>query len=207
MYLQLALDRLSKEQCFRIVRETADSIDLIEIGTGVIKEYGMDIIRSMREQFPDKTIVADMKTCDAGRHETLQALKAGADISTVMAFAADRTIQDSLEAAAGEGKRIMIDLLGVTEQKRVRELAQMGADLMSLHYGKDMQEKTGMEESAFKLTDGIPGLQIAAAGGITLETLDGIAAKRPDILIIGSGITSAADPGGTAAAIKERMLR
>lgn len=41
MKIQLALDRLTKQQCFSILEETADHIDWIEIGTGVIKEYGM----------------------------------------------------------------------------------------------------------------------------------------------------------------------
>ncbi|MEW9671811.1 orotidine 5'-phosphate decarboxylase / HUMPS family protein [Ammoniphilus sp. 3BR4] len=99
MKLQLALDRLCWEQCFQVVQQVEDDIDWIEIGTGVIKEYGMAIVRKMKEQYPQKVIVADMKTCDAGKHEAQQAFDAGADITTVMAFSADRTIADTLEVA------------------------------------------------------------------------------------------------------------
>ncbi|MCK6208775.1 orotidine 5'-phosphate decarboxylase [Bacillus infantis] len=205
MYLQLALDRLTREECLKILEETADSIDWIEIGTGVIKEYGMQIIREMKGLYPDKMIVADMKTCDAGKHEALQAFNAGADITTVMAFSANQTILDTLEVAGLHGKRIMIDLLGVKSKERVNELYELGADLVSLHYGKDMQKSSSFKEDAFLLTEDCPGLSVSVAGGITLDTLDTVMKKQPDILIIGSGITGAENPGEAAAKIKEKM--
>lgn len=73
MKLQLALDRLTETECFDIAEQTRRSLDIVEIGTGVIKEYGMAIVRKMRERFPEKWILADMKTCDAGKHEAKQA--------------------------------------------------------------------------------------------------------------------------------------
>src|SRR5690625_7760564 len=76
MKLQLALDRLTEKECLSVLEETKESIDIIEVGTGVIKEYGMSIVRTIRELYPDRLIVADMKTCDAGKHEALQAFEA-----------------------------------------------------------------------------------------------------------------------------------
>lgn len=37
MNLQLALDRLTREQCFELPKSTERSIDFVELGTGVIK--------------------------------------------------------------------------------------------------------------------------------------------------------------------------
>ncbi|TYS89907.1 3-hexulose-6-phosphate synthase [Rossellomorea aquimaris] len=202
MNIQVALDRLTREECFQILEKTAPYVDWIEVGTGVIKEYGMTIIQETREKYPDKTIVADMKTCDAGKHETIQALDAGADITTVMAFSADKTITDTLEVAASRGKRVMIDLLGVSENKRVRELQELGVSMVSLHIGKDMQETGESTGSLFDLIQGINGLETAVAGGITFETLPGIVENNPDTVIIGSAITKAADPAEVARAMK-----
>ncbi|MGG3916057.1 3-hexulose-6-phosphate synthase [Rossellomorea vietnamensis] len=202
MNIQVALDRLTREECFQILKKTGLNVDWIEVGTGVIKEYGMRIVRDIREKYPDKTIVADMKTCDAGKHEAIQAFDAGADITTVMAFSADKTITDTLEVAESRGKRVMIDLLGVTENKRVRELQQLGVSLVSLHIGKDMQETGESTGSLFDLIQGISGLETAVAGGITLETLPGIVENNPDTVIIGSAITKAADPAEAARAMK-----
>ncbi|MFC0560379.1 3-hexulose-6-phosphate synthase [Halalkalibacter alkalisediminis] len=191
MNIQLALDRLSKDECFRILEETKESIDWIEIGTGVIKEYGMSIVREIKSKYPDKTIVADMKTCDAGKFEVIQAFEAGADITTVMAFSADKTITDTLAVAKQYQKRIMIDLLGVTDRKRVNQLENLGVDLVSLHFGKDMQSEGEMDTDIFSLIQNDSMLEVAVAGGINLETLPAILKKYPDTVIVGSAITKA----------------
>ncbi|TDL30897.1 Fe-S cluster assembly protein HesB [Jeotgalibacillus sp. S-D1] len=202
MKLQLALDRLTREQCFELIDETRESVDWIEVGTGVIKEYGMSIIREIKERYPDTILVADMKTCDAGSHEAAQAFEAGADISTVMAFSANRTISDALEAARKHNGRIMIDLLGVTDQQRIQEIVSLGVNLVSLHYGKDMQKDGEMGTNLFDLVNEIPSLELSVAGGLNLESLPAMLKKSPNILIIGSAITKSADSRKAAEKMK-----
>lgn len=207
MKLQLALDRLTREECFALLDETVSYIDWIEVGTGVIKEYGMAIIRDIKKAYPQKILVADMKTCDAGKHEALQAFEAGADIMTVMAFSADKTITDALEAAEKLNKRVMIDLLGVTDSQRLKELQRMGVDLVGLHHGKDMQLEKEMSSDLLKLARGLSGLEIAIAGGITKDSLPDLLDKKLTAVIIGSAITKAANPGQEAKEIKEVAKR
>ncbi|MFD1848857.1 3-hexulose-6-phosphate synthase [Oceanobacillus bengalensis] len=202
MKLQLALDRLTREESIRITKETEESIDIIEIGTGVIKEYGMSIIREFRALFPDKTILADMKTCDAGKHEARQAFEAGADITTVMAFSSDLTIKDTLQVAEEMGRRVMIDLLEVDSRERVAELKELGVELVSLHVGKDKQTEGKFNTRLFELVDGFD-FEVAVAGGINLENLPAIIEHKPDIVIAGSSITAAKAPGKIAAKMKK----
>ncbi len=203
MKVQLALDRVTKEQCFNFLLATEPYIDWIEIGTGVIKEYGMELIREIRKKYPDKILVADMKTCDAGKHEAYQAFQAGADITTVMAFSDNKTILETLAAASDCGKRVMVDLLGVKNPERVRELQKLGVDLVSLHYGKDMQLQKEMEMELFKLVEGISGIEVAIAGGIDINSISPWLIKGVDIIIIGSAITRANDPSKAAKAIRK----
>ncbi|WP_026582635.1 3-hexulose-6-phosphate synthase [Bacillus sp. J33] len=202
MNLQIALDRLTRKECLDVLRETEQFVDWIEVGTGVIKEYGMAIVREIKQAYPHKTVVADMKTCDAGKHEAAQALEAGADITTVMAFSADKTIIDTLKVAEDYGKRIMVDLLGVTEQKRIKDLQALGVDLVSLHFGKDMQSEGQMGTDLFSLTQGLTGLEVAVAGGINIDTLPGVKEKRPDTVIVGGAITKSDNPYEAARAMK-----
>jgi 3-hexulose-6-phosphate synthase len=203
--LQLALDRLTKEDCIKIAKETDESIDIIEIGTGVIKEYGMAIIRDMRQLFPDKLILADMKTCDAGKHEARQAFEAGADITTVMAFSSDITIKDTLQVAKEIGKQVMIDLLEVHSRTRIEELKKLGVQLVSLHVGKDQQTEGGFNTELFSLVDGLD-LKVAVAGGINLDNLSEISGHHPDIIIAGSSITGAENPAMMARKIKSSLV-
>ncbi|WP_282019362.1 3-hexulose-6-phosphate synthase [Planomicrobium okeanokoites] len=205
MNFQLALDRLTREQCFQLLRETESSVDWIEVGTGVIKEYGMAIVRDIKAAYPEKILVADMKTCDAGKHEAIQAFEAGADITTVMAFSADKTITETLKVAEQYGKRIMIDLLGVKEPERLSELQNLGVDLVSLHYGKDMQLEGEMKDDLFSLTEHLEGMEIAIAGGINKKSLADLLDKPLHTVIIGSAVTAAPDPGLAAKELKGVM--
>jgi 3-hexulose-6-phosphate synthase len=207
MNIQLALDRLTKVQCFQVLKETVAYVDWIEVGTGVIKEYGMTIIREIKEAYPTKTIVADMKTCDAGRHEAIQAFEAGADITTVMAFAADKTISDMLETAKQYNKRVMIDLLGITGRKRMDELKDLGVDLVSLHFGKDMQQEGEIQTDLFSLTENISQFEVAVAGGINMQSLPEILRKKPNTIIVGSAITKAENFGEAALQMKGMITR
>ncbi len=47
--------------------------------------------------------------------------------------------------------------------------------------------------------------KVAVAGGITSATVADYVALRPDIVIVGSGITKAADPVAEAKAIRAAM--
>ncbi|MBS8265716.1 Fe-S cluster assembly protein HesB [Mesobacillus boroniphilus] len=204
MKIQLALDRLTREECFSILEETSDYIDWIEIGTGVIKEYGMGIVREISEAYLQKTVVADMKTCDAGRHEAKQAFEAGADIITVMAFAHNNTVAETLEAARQYGKRIMVDLLGVTDVMRVKELYGLGVDLFCLHVGKDMQQEGALADSSlYRLIEGLENIEVAIAGGISDKTISALKNSIVDIAIVGSAITGNSQPGKASRVIRE----
>ena len=52
-----------------------------EAGTPLIKSEGLDSVRTLRKEFPE-TIVADMKTMDAGRLEMETAAKAKDEYSS-----------------------------------------------------------------------------------------------------------------------------
>nr|WP_306219785.1 3-hexulose-6-phosphate synthase [Cytobacillus sp. Bac17] len=206
--IQLALDRLTEQECFRIADETCENIDWIEIGTGVIKEYGMKIIREMKAAYPDKTIVADMKTCDAGKYEAEQAFIAGADIMTVMGFSHDSTIKQALEIANTANRRIMIDLLGVQDAERVKSLYDLGADLFCLHIGKDMQKEGAIADpDLFSLVKGLNDIEVAIAGGISEKTIGELKDSIADVVIVGSAITGNQAPKEASSAIKNNLQK
>ncbi len=200
--IQLALDRLTKSECRQIADQASPYVDYVEIGTGVIKEYGMDFVREMKECNPDKVIVADMKTCDAGKHETRQALESGADITTVMGFSADQTIVDSLEVARNLEKKVMVDLLGITSEKRLQELNALGVELVSVHIGKDMQKAhafDSLEPFMYLSND----FDVFVAGGIDPDRIEKFHQLNPAVYIVGSYITDAESPWSAAKTIKE----
>jgi len=69
--LQVALDFENLHRAVQVAKEAVDGgADWIEVGTPLIKSEGMQAIRELKRLFPDKVIVADMKTADVGGFET-----------------------------------------------------------------------------------------------------------------------------------------
>ncbi|ULO07301.1 orotidine 5'-phosphate decarboxylase [Paenibacillus sp. 19GGS1-52] len=208
MNIQLALDRMSITEAVAMARCTEPYIDWIEVGTSLIKEYGMASVEAMRREFPQKVIVADMKTFDNAKYEFELCFKAGADVATVMGAAPPVTVKLCVETAERFGRQTMIDLLH-TSPKQQRELSEYTQAIHCLHISKDQQEVEESRQVAASngaeltsLSDTMVRLQMAAAGGITLESLPELWPLRPAVLIVGSAITKASDPAQAARAIK-----
>jgi 3-hexulose-6-phosphate synthase len=203
MKIQLALDRMEIKEAVDLTKKVEDSIDWIEVGTSLIKEFGMKSVREMKQHFPSKTIVADIKTIDNARYEFEMCFEAGADVATVMGVSPLVTIDTCMEVAKRYNKTVMIDLLNTTQEQK-EQLMKYKEAVFCEHVSKDQQEELGAanhgstENSLYT-----PDMKIAAAGGITLDSLDLLRKTlNPEIVIIGSAITKAENPAEAAAKFK-----
>jgi 3-hexulose-6-phosphate synthase len=195
------------EEAIQMTEQVHPYVDWIEVGTSLIKEFGMESVRAIRSRFPEKCIVADMKTFDNAAYEFDMCFSAGADIATVMGSAPLVTIETCMGIAANQGKQVIIDLLQ-TPETQLKVLTKYKEAIFCAHVSKDQQEKGGHQPSADPLhsileTFGEIKRKIALAGGINIDSLPTIVPTNPDVLIIGSAITKAADPVAAARAIKE----
>jgi len=192
--LQVALDLMHLKRSLQIAREAIEGgADWLEAGTPLIKSEGMDAIRKLRDEFPGREIVADLKTMDTGGFETELAARSGATINTIMGVADDGTLKEAVRSGRKYGCRIMVDLLGVEDKKaRAKELEAMGVDLLCLHVSIDdqMMGKTFTEE--VKELAAATELPIAVAGGITTETAHLFVEAGASIIIVGGAITKSA---------------
>ena len=191
--LQVALDLLNAERALAIAKDAVKGgADWLEAGTPLIKSEGMDIVRLLREQFPAKTIVADMKTMDTGALETEMAAKAGADVICLLAASDDGTILDALKSARKYGVKIMIDLIGVPDiVKRAKELEKLGADYLCIHVGIDEQMQGKKPLHVLSSLVNHTNLPIAVAGGLNSETVADMIRGGARIIIVGGAITKA----------------
>lgn len=209
MKLQLALDRMEIAEAIKLTEKVQDSIDWIEVGTSLIKEFGMKSVQELKRTFPNKWIVADMKTIDNARYEFEMAYQAGADIATVMGVSPLVTIDACMEVAKRYNKLVMSDLLNTSEEQ-VKELVKYNEAIFCAHVSKDEQEESDVKNLVTKhgglLRD--PSLKLAAAGGITLESFEGlIKTLNPSVVILGSAITKANYPAAAAAEFKEAIQK
>jgi 3-hexulose-6-phosphate synthase len=207
MKLQLALDDLSLEQAIALAERVRDHIDIIEAGTPLIYGYGMAAVRALKERFPEKLVLADMKIMDSGALETEEAMDAGADYVTVLGVSEDATVKNCLEAAARYGREVVVDMICVPDLPgRIRALEALGVQGLAVHTGVDQQAAGRTPLDDLKLmTACAKKAKISVAGGIRPETAAEYAACRPEVLIVGGGIIHAPDPVAAAAAIARQL--
>lgn len=202
--LQVALDFIDLPRALKAAGEAVDGgADWLEAGTPLIKSVGLDAVRALRREFPGRTLVADLKTFDAGRAEVEIAAKAGADVVCVMAAAPAATIRESVAAGKNYGARIMADLLGVADPlARARELEALGVDIVNLHVSIDQQMAGGGSFAGLQRLAGAVGLPVAASGGLSAANAAAALAAGAYIIIVGGAITKSED-----AAAATRLIR
>lgn len=207
MKLQLALDVLSLEDALTLAQAVEDQVDRFEIGTPFLLEYGMEAVRCFRERFPRKELLADTKIMDAGKLEADSAFRAGADLVTVLAVTDFTTLRACVETADRVGRRVVADMICVSDLAgKVCELEEAGIHEIAVHTGVDqqLQGRTPLRDLE-TIKACARRAEVAVAGGITRKTLRDYCALRPDVLIIGGGIVSAADPVSEARAIRRAI--
>ena len=205
--LQVALDDMKLEDALRLVEKIRRSIDIVEVGTPFMMEYGMEAVRSLRERFPDLEILCDGKIMDAGGFEAELMYRAGADYVTVLAVTDDLTIADAVAAAKKYGKKVVVDMICVPDLKsRIGRVEELGVDVIAVHTGVDQQAagRTPLDDLR-EMRACVKHAAIAVAGGINSATLSDYLAYAPEIVIVGAGIAHAGDPAREAEALAEQI--
>lgn len=202
MKIQLALDRIDLERAKNIAEEAQDYVDIIEVGTSLIKDYGKKSVSFIKENFKDKIILADVKTCDEGEYEFKAMFEAGADIATVMGNAPIETIETCYDVSKKYNKDIMIDLME-TDKEKIENLKKFGNAIFFIHLPKDNKHGS-LIDNFNRNSDLYKGMKrIALGGSVTEEILKDILVINPEILVIGSAITKSSNIGLAAKKFKE----
>lgn len=202
--LQLALDG-DLSSALDVLEQAHASVDIVEIGTPLVFREGMRAVGKIRSAYPGLRLLADLKIMDAGAAEADIAFDAGADMVTALGLAGDETIQGALASAEKHGSRVMVDMMEVADPpQRAAELMELGCDLLCLHTAHDQQSKRASPwRQLAQLRESYPALHLAIAGGVSLKLLPQILPLQPQIIVVGSAITAAADPGLAAQLIHE----
>ncbi len=203
MKLQVAMDVLTTADALALAGKVAEHVDIIELGTPLIKAEGLRAVTAIKEAHPDKIVFADLKTMDAGELEADIAFSAGADLVTVLGTAGDSTIAGAVKAARAHGKGVVVDLIGVADKAaRAREVTALGAEFVEMHAGLDEQAEDGFTFQTL-LTDGADsGVAFSVAGGVSVSTIEAVQRSGASVAVAGGAIYGAPDPAAAAAALR-----
>jgi len=193
--IQVALDFDEMPRALRLAREAVEGgADWLEVGTPLLKSEGMEAVRALRREFPDRRIVCDTKTMDAGRAEMEMAAKSGANVAVVMGAASDETIIDAIRAGKNYGIEVEVDLMGTPDPAaRAKQAAEWGADLVCMHTPIDAQMTGGDPFEAVRAIAEAVDLPIAVAGGINSETAADALAAGASVVIVGGALIKSKD--------------
>ena len=205
--LQVALDFVDLPRAIEVAREAvAGGCDWVEAGTPLIKAEGLQAVRELKAAFPERTIVADMKTMDAGRIEVEYAAKAGAAVVGVLGAASDTTIRECAEAARNYGCKLIVDMIEVAEPvARAKRAEELGADYIGIHTAIDQQMRGEAPFDTLRAVAEAVSIPVSVAGGINSETAAAAVAAGAAIVVVGGAIIKATDATAAAAEIRRAV--
>jgi 3-hexulose-6-phosphate synthase len=208
MKLQVAIDLLSTADALKLLQKVAPYVDVIELGTPLIKQQGLSVVTNVKAAYPDKLVFADMKTMDAGELEANLAFEAGADIMTVLASAGDSTIAGAVKAGKAHGKSVVADMIGVADKAtRLQELKALGVSWVELHAGLDEQAQSGYTIDSLLEAGRNASIAFSVAGGINQDRIGAVEAAGATIAVAGAAIYGAADPAASAKALRQAIQK
>lgn len=204
--LQVAIDLLTTEEALALAAKVAPYVDIIELGTPLIKNMGAAVITAMKNAHPNKLVFADMKTADAGELEADIAFKAGADLVTIMGAVGDATIIGAVKAAKAHGKGVVVDTIGYPDRvRRAQEVTKLGVEFVELHAGLDEQWAPGYSIQVLIDETARVGVPVSVAGGVNLENVAAVVKAGATVVVAGAAIYGAEDPAAAAKAMREAM--
>jgi bifunctional enzyme Fae/Hps len=196
-YLQIAFDIPSLERTKEIISSLPESDRIIlEVGTPLLKKYGVKVIRELRELVKDKFMIADLKTLDVGKVEVDLAFGETADGVVAAGLAAKEVLNGFIYEAKRLGIYAIVDMMEVEDPIRKLRLLKHFPDVVILHRAIDV-ERVGTHRLEFiqELRRAFPEKRflIAVAGGITPEVARDALGRGADIIIAGRYITQSKD--------------
>jgi 3-hexulose-6-phosphate synthase len=198
--IQMALDSLDFDATMALAEQVAPYVDILEIGTPCIKYNGLELVTALKAKFPNKLLLVDLKTMDAGEYESTPFYEAGADICTVLGVSGKATIGGVIQAAIANNAEAQVDLINVKDKAAVATAAAAnGAQIIGVHTGLDAQAAGQTPFADLSLIASLNlGVRISVAGGINKDTIQKTVQAGATIVVVGAAIYGAESPAASA---------
>lgn len=207
MLLQIALD---KPEHLALLPRLRSIVDIVEIGTPLLKRFGIGAIATARELCPNTLVLADTKTVDGGRLEAEMVFGAGAAFMTVLSSSSSATHEAVGRVADNFGASVVVDTItesGKSELLPANVVFPTSFAYVAVHSPTDAR-LAGNRSTAH--IDAVAwmhhrGFRVSLAGGIGPETIEAALAVEPEILVVGSAITESEHPQEVAKWVRDKL--
>jgi 3-hexulose-6-phosphate synthase len=203
--LQLAID---DPGYLGVMTEVIEFVDILEVGTPLLKRFGLAAIATVRERGEGRPVLVDTKTVDGGAKEARMVFGEGAAFMTVLSVASQAT-QDAVNKVAQEhDAHIVVDTICSEALPDRPEQYPDRFAYLALHAPTD-RRLAGFTSSAH--IEAIStmhrlGYRVAIAGGIGADNIAAVVEAAPEIVVVGSAITQAENPRRVAQWISCQLI-
>ena len=197
--VQISIDVTTTAEALEIAEVAVSAgVDWLEAGTPLVLGDGLHAVTALKEQFPQNTLVADLKIMDGGFQETKMAAEAGADLVVVMGRAPVATVHACVAAGKQYGCQIMGDvMLGAGGGRfdpvaQAKDLEAAGVDYVILHTSYDARHTVPMDPlKHVRAVVAAVGVPIQTVGGLTLEQLMTAPQAGVAVVVVGAPLVIA----------------
>ncbi|MGY0393681.1 3-keto-L-gulonate-6-phosphate decarboxylase UlaD [Fusobacterium sp.] len=204
--LQVALDNNTLSDAIKSANILGEVVDVIEAGTILCLQEGMEAVRCLRALFPNKIILADTKCADAGGTVAKNCKNAGANWMTVICSATIPT----MKAALKEVDDLQVELYGDWTYEHAKQWKEAGLSQVVYHQSRDalLAGETWGKKDLDKVQGLIDmGFKVSVTGGLELETLKLFKGMNIYCFIAGRSLRDAENPREEANKWQEEIKR
>jgi len=194
-YLQVALNS-NLADARRIIAQLPQSGRIIiEAGTPLIKQRGIDAVARLRDWWGDRLygtgiepyIVADLKTIDRGATEAEMAAYNGASAAVAMGLAPREALNAFIERCQSLGIDAMVDMMNVEYSLSVLRQLKKLPQAVILHRGVDEEKFNREKQIPYHEIQRIKGnydIMVSIAGGDTSREVQRAFFNSADIAVV-----------------------
>jgi 3-hexulose-6-phosphate synthase/6-phospho-3-hexuloisomerase len=187
--VQVSIDVLTVEQAIEVGRMAVRAgVDLLEFGTPLVLNQGLEALDRFKAAFPDQPILVDVKIVDGARKYVVSAARKGAHFVTICGVASDASIREALAGQAETGILVVVDLYAAPDPvARARQVVDWGAQVVLVHYGGDARAADPGADDTLEVLPRLKAAVDVPVGVVTFDPDGGAAlvAAGADIVLIG----------------------
>lgn len=208
--VQISLDLTDTAEALEVARVAVKAgFDWLEAGTPLILAEGLRAVTALHRAFPDKSVVADLKTMDGAGLEAEMMFKAGADWVVVMGQAHDASIIQQVKVAKQYGGKVMCDVMLCPDKvARAVQAEKLGVDMIIVHTGFDERNMIpGLSplDDLSEILDAV-SIPVQAVGGLSIEQAIQTAALGARVVVFGAPLVISGTEFKPANPDMERVL-
>ena len=210
--LQVALDETTLEAAIQSVKKYGHVIDIVEVGTILHVAEGARATSVLREMYPDKILLDDIKGADAGKTLAELCFGAGADIMTAICSADINTMiaMKKVGESYGPDKDVQVELYGDWTFEQAQGWLDAGITQVVYHRSRDAElaGQSWGQSDIDKIAELIDmGVKVTITGGLNVEDLELFKGLNIHGVIAGRSIRGAANPEQAAKDFKAEIAR